>query len=498
MKRNISIILLLAGWVLSLQAQTAVDLLQSAVKQQLQQWTVKGEFEKTSAYKARIQEKGEREFRKLCEVCFPKPTFAVTPVRYDADEEEYELQMRYTLQYPGKRFADQIKMTVPIDVDAARYLSQHASEIPVADCVWGLYNGVLAPQSFQMTINGVTYKAVSPATDLELTAASMVPDVADMQDVRYNMSESRRNHIERKGVLIEKVEALNDSIRRRETEKVQALKASPYFKQLPEHKKRDFTPVYEPKHFELTDDVADILRTYHMLRADDGGTSVEALIAPVKTYLRKTDIEKYTEAFLEAEPDSAVLIRTEWDEYSCHAEYAKIHQFVLAYQNGKLDKNKRDCREHLWTEYKRYYESKEAFNFDFNKGKGVVEERKRVFELFEVEKLKMQKYLNTDVANLADNIPIVGAFTEATKKVSTLNFQGADNSHNAYVQKIAAIFHEFDAYPEFQEQAAQVILEACDKVNKEYEKNAQVFESKADFIQAFFSEEYKKILKAKK
>ena len=57
MKRNVSIILLLAGWVLSLQAQTAVDLLQSAVKQQLQQWTVKGEFEKTSAYKARIQER---------------------------------------------------------------------------------------------------------------------------------------------------------------------------------------------------------------------------------------------------------------------------------------------------------------------------------------------------------------------------------------------------------------------------------------------------------
>ena len=111
---------------------------------------------------------------------------------------------------------------------------------------------------------------------------------------------------------------------------------------------------------------------------------------------------------------------------------------------------------------------------------------------------EIKRYLNTNIENPADKIPVAGLFTSATKKVSTLNLQGGNESNNKYVQAIARVYNQLSPYPNFQEKAANIIITESEKTQKEYDKNGSLFSSKAEFVTAYFNSEYKKILKSKK
>lgn len=477
--------------------KTSVGYLEMAIQAKLIQWAVKGEFEKTADYQKRLQEEGNVQFTAACTEFFPKATFNAKPLKYDADKEKYDFDIQYKLQFVGKSFTHNITVAIPIDVDVARYLSQNTPTIPVVDCVWGTYENNITPQSYKITINGKTYTATTKAADLIIKGAEIVPDIAELKSLVYNYTALRRKTIENKAQLLSEIEQYNNQIVEQEAIIQYRIQSSPYYSKLPEYKKQEYIHSSELKHFTMEDDI-NVIEEYYNLITNKEETSDEDPLQPMKEYLKHNDSKKYVEAYFEEQPDSAKFLQQEWLEYQCHYEYQYIHQFVIAYLEGKLDTSKRDCREKAWNKYSKYYDNKDAFDDDFIKGKEEFQNQMLLYAGLEDKIEEIKRYLNTNIENPVDKIPVAGLFTSATKKVSSLNLQGANESNNKYVQVIARVYGQLSSYPNFQEKAANVIISESEKAQKEYDKNGNLFSSKAEFIASYFNADYKKILKSKK
>lgn len=477
--------------------KTSVGYLEMAIQANLMQWAVKGEFEKTTDFQKRLQEEGKTRFATVCKEYFPKATFDVKPLRYDADKEKYDFEIKYTLQFTGKSFTHDVTVAIPIDVDAARYLSQNTPKIPIVDCVWGMNENNITPQSYKITINGKTYTATTKASDLIVKGVEIVPNIVELKSLSYNYSDLRRQRIQNKAQLIVEIEQYNNRMTEQDAITQYKIQSSPYYSKLPEYKKQDFIHSSELKQFTIIDDI-DVIEEYYNQITKKEEISAEVSLQPVKEYLRHNDPKKYVEAYFEEQPDSATFLQQEWIEYQCRYEYQNIDQFVIAYLEGKLDTSKRDCREKAWNKYSKYYDNKDAFDDDFSKGKEEFQNKMLLYAGLEDKIEEIKRYLNTNIENSADKIPVAGLFTSATKKVSTLNLQGGNESNNKYVQAIARVYNQLSPYPNFQEKAANIIITESEKTQKEYDKNGSLFSSKAEFVTAYFNSEYKKILKSKK
>lgn len=478
--------------------KTSVGYLEMAIQADLMQWAVKGEFEKTTDYQKRLQEESNVHFITACNEYFPKASFEVKPLKYDADKEQYDFDIQYTLQFASKSFTHDITVAIPMDVDAALYLSRNTPKIPIVDCVWGTYENNITPQSYKITINEKTYTATTKATDLVIKGAEIVPDITELKSLSYNYSAMLRQYIASKSQLIAEIEQYNNRMAEQDTITQNIIQSSPYYSRLPEYKKKDFIKTFEPKHFTNADDIAVIDEYYTQIHANNGEMSNDDLLQPIKEYLKKYDGQKFVEAYFEEHPDSVQFLQHEWQEYQCNYEYRYIYQFVIAYLDGTLNISIRDCREKAWNEYSNYYDSIEEFEIDFYKGKAALDEHKYLCVQQEKKIENLKSYLYADVKNPAKMIPIVGAFTSATKSISSMNLQGANESSNKYIQAIAQLYDELSAYPKYQDKAADLIISASEKAQKEYEKNGSMFSSKVEFVTAYFNADYKKILKSKK
>lgn len=478
--------------------KTSVGYLEMAIQANLMQWAVKGEFEKTTDYQKRLQEECNIHFTTACNEYFPKASFDVKPLKYDADKEQYDFDIKYTLQFTGKSFTHDITVAIPIDVDAARYLSQNTPKIPIVDCVWGTYENNITPLSYKITINKKTYTATTKATDLVIKGAEIVPDITELKSLSYNYSAMRRQYIESKSQLLAEIEQYNNRMAEQDAITQNKIQSSPYYSRVPEYKKKDFLQSFEPKQFTNADDITEIEEYYNQIHTNNTETSNSDPLQPIRAYLKESDRQKFVEAYFEEHPDSVQFLQQEWQEYQCYYEYQYIYQFVIAYLDGKLNSSNRDCREKAWNKYSKYYDSREEFEADFLKGKQALEEHRYLCERLDKKVEDIKRYLNADVANPANKIPLAGAFTPATKSVSSMNLQGANESSNKYIQAIAQIYNELAAYAKYQEKAASLIVSESEKAQKEYEKNGSVFSSKAEFVTAYFDSDYKKILKSKK
>lgn len=478
--------------------KTSVGYLEMAIQANLMQWAVKGEFEKTTDYQKRLQEECNIHFTTACNEYFPKASFDVKPLKYDADKEQYDFDIKYTLQFTGKSFTHDITVAIPIDVDAARYLSQNTPKIPIVDCVWGTYENNITPLSYKITINKKTYTATTKATDLVIKGAEIVPDITELKSLSYNYSAMRRQYIESKSQLLAEIEQYNNRMAEQDAITQNKIQSSPYYSRVPEYKKKDFLQSFEPKQFTNADDITEIEEYYNQIHTNNTETSNSDPLQPIRAYLKESDRQKFVEAYFEEHPDSVQFLQQEWQEYQCYYEYQYIYQFVIAYLDGKLNSSNRDCREKAWNKYSKYYDSREEFEADFLKGKQALEEHRYLCERLDKKVEDIKRYLNADVANPANKIPLAGAFTPATKSVSSMNLQGANDSSNKYIQAIAQIYNELAAYAKYQEKAASLIVSESEKAQKEYEKNGSVFSSKAEFVTAYFDSDYKKILKSKK
>lgn len=483
---------------LKARQKTSAGYLEMAIQATLMQWAAKGEFEKTADYQKRLKEEGETQFSKVCNEYFPKATFNVKPLKYDADKELYDFEIKYTLQFATNSFTHNVIVAIPLDVDAARFLSQNTPTIPIIDCVWGVYESNITPQSYKITINDKTYEASTKATDLLIKGAEILPDFAELNSLSYNYSMVCRQHIDNKEHFLAEIEKYNKRIAELDAINQKTIQLSPYYSRVPESKRKDFLLSFVPKQFKNADDIAVIEDYYNQIQANIGEVSNSDPLQPIKEYLKKSDRKKFVEAYFEEHPDSAQILQKEWVEYQCHYEYQYIYQFVVAYLDGKLNTSRRDCRESAWNNYGQYYETKEEFENDFLKGETALKEHKYLCEKLEAQVANISRCLNMSIDNSADPLSITSAFTPANKRISSLNLQGANESNNKYIQLIANIYSQLAPYPKYQAKAADLIVSTAEKVQKEYDKNGTTFSSKTEFVTAYFTPDYKRVLKSKK
>lgn len=458
----------------------------------------KGEFEKTDDYKRRWKEKGNSKFISACNYYFPNATFDVVPLKYDADEELYDFQIKYKLSYADKTFTHDIMAAIPIEIEVARSLSQSKPSLSIIDCIWGVLNNKIAPQSCKIIINGKLYDVTTSATDLILKGEEIVPDIDELKSSSYNYSAQLRQRVENKMQLIGEIEQYNIKKEEDDTPVKSTIFSSPYYKKLPEYKKQEIIAFFNTTYFTYENDISVIEEYYHNRIHTSDSINSNNLLPTIKQYLKSNDKIKFAEAFFEESPDSMSVIRQEWLEYQCDYVYSDFYNFVVDYCDRKLNSAKRDCREIAWNKYSQYYNNMDEFNLDFNKGNYALKEREILCKRLAKNVEKIKELLNKDVENPVDKIPIAGLFTSETKKVSGMDLQGAFGNDNEYIKRIAKLYKELSVYSVCQEKAADIILLESDKAQKEYVKHGYKFASKAEFITAYFDPEYKKILKSRK
>jgi hypothetical protein len=195
-------------------------------------------------------------------------------------------------------------------------------------------------------------------------------------------------------------------------------------------------------------------------------------VAMVKRHLRTTRPDDFVAAYFQEYPAEKEHLGGEYKEYRCH--YPTLTDFVIQYEQGRLQLSERNCRETRWAECADYYASRELFDIDFNQGDSIINEyRSRIDQAW----------------STIQNFP---------EKVLKKNLQGASEESKEDVVSLLQLYHQLDPSPHFQLMAVDFLLSNNKKMGKEYEKNGAYFSSKIDFIAAYFSADYKQILKSKK
>lgn len=459
--------------------KTSVGYLELAIQTNLIPWATKGEFEKTTDYQKRLQEEGNTRFITACNEYFPEATFDVRPLKYDADKEQYDFEIKYNLQFIDKSFSHEIMVTIPMNVDAARRFSQFTPKILVTECVWGTFENNITPQSYKIAIDKTTFAATTKASNLIINGSEILPSIPEFKSLIYNYSDSARLHIEKevqyKAHLLSEIDQYNRDLMNQEANFQKLIQSSPYFALVPDPLKDEFLHPIKIERFSEDDDISTIEEYYNQIQKKKAEASVCDPLLPVKQYLIRNNKEKYVEVFFKENPDSAQFLQQEWLEYKCHSEYEYIHMFVVAYMEGRLESSKRDCRQQAWYNYGDSYGwNRSEFDADFDKGEDVIQKHVQLCHELELK------------------------ITAIRELISSMNLQGANESKDKNTQEVIQIYNELAAYPKYQEKVANVITTTNVKARKEFEKNGALFSSKIEFITAYFKSDYKMILKSKK
>lgn len=471
--------------------------LEIAIQTKLKQWATKGEFEKTEDYQKRLQEEGNAQFRAVCVETFPQATFNVKPLKYDADKEIYDFQIKYTLQFANKSYTHEISAAIPVDVAAARILSENTPKISIIDCVWGEYEQNITPQSYRIVINENTYNATVKVADLIVKGLEIVPDLKEFRSLSYNYTTQQKEDVAqqlierqkleaRKDTMLQEIDILNQRAKNQEVEINKQITNSPFYSILDEALQKHFLVSFETQQFTKMDDIQIVEKYYNKMRSYNDNFFNERNSdpnKPVKMYLMQKQPYEYVQIYFESYPDSAQFLQKEWQEYKCNDPYHQLDNFVIAFQQNKLNPSLRNCREKIWKEYGKYYNSREEFDFDYEEDEKALQKRKVEYEKLENQVFIMQKYFGVSVGN---------------QKISSISLMGANTHSNSYVHDLVQIFNNLSKFPKLQEDAAEVIISNNEKAQKEYNKNGQLFGSKAEFITTYFSTDYKAILKSKK
>jgi hypothetical protein len=132
-------------------------------------------------------------------------------------------------------------------------------------------------------------------------------------------------------------------------------------------------------------------------------------------------------------------------------------------------------REIWWNDYKDYYNSEDEFLADYNIGVSTVDMRKS----------KVLYAWNS----------LVKALIEVGDKA---NLQGARESSKPDILAVVQSYNNLTLSIVYLQKAADFLISSNKKMGKEYEKHGEYFSSKTDFMSAYFSKDYKQILKSKK
>ena len=353
------------------------------------------------------------------------------------------------------------------------------------------------------------------------------------------------NSVESSILLSSELDAANQHLSQIVQQHNEVINRSPYTQYLNESERNRFVPTYTPVQipdaydYDQAKAFCDSLqRVADSLSQQDPMTTVTS----IKDYLRTTRPDDYVAAYLKENPTAKAHLESEHKEYRCH--YASFTDFVIQYEQGRLQPSERNCRELQWQEYKPYYNNKKAFDADYDRGDEHLEAHKRHYELkwaeykqyyssreaFDADyhlgdaTLEIHKKREIKWAECADYYEarfifdfdydkgetVVDAhrrrIDEAWSSLQQLPEEllvkkkliGASESKKEDILNLFSLYRQLKPSPHFQSLAADFLISRNKKMSKEYEKNGAYFSSKIAFLTAYFSGDYKHIIKSLK
>lgn len=193
--------------------------------------------------------------------------------------------------------------------------------------------------------------------------------------------------------------------------------------------------------------------------------------------LKKTDVDKYIEAYVVAHPEKKDGIEDIRLAYRCH-DKAAVNQAVLASIDNKSFALE-SCRDVLYDKYSNLFTDKAEFEKRYNEGY-ITDENSEEFALRK------------------EAIERLNQFEEYQRLNSKLNLKGQSGKRAS--SKQSYILGELSYFKRnfFYEKALDMVFDYNRKLNKEYAKNGQYFASKQNFFDSYVSTIYKLSLKANK
>lgn len=255
--------------------------------------------------------------------------------------------------------------------------------------------------------------------------------------------------------------------------------------------------------------------------------------------VRKVNPDSYVLGYISEHPSLRDSLKIEYLNYQCRYSYT---DFILEYIAGTLDKSKGSCRDEAWHKYCNYYNSRDAFEKDYSNGvdienrfiawtkygscyksrrdfeadfaKGVdMEGRFTAWSIYRVYYKSIDDFiedytLGVNMESLCNDIRNIQKELNSTYKmpngveeipVNSLKLNKSDNPYAPEpVKNIVRNYYKLQYYPSFQEKAAEIIIKKNYYVKKEYDKTGKYFSSKRQFVTAYFSTNYKNLLREAK
>lgn len=457
-------------------AATSVGRLSLLVEDSINNWSQKGEFEKTEDWKTRLESKSETCFSIYCRELFPDCSFDISPLKYDADNEMYLFKVIYRLKFPDKTVSEEMNVSVPMKVADARNLD---NKITVTDVVWGSTNNSIQPKAFKLKVNNNLFSVTTQVDDLVIDANQLSIKNDYVKTVIYNYTQKGLNRIQNRDVIRNCAIGYNRRLKNDADSLNRIINSYLYAYQASRNEiSADTIPIKEYDNVEM-EIKSEYLKLY-------GGmvSRKDNVLQNMKKDLRRYNSDKYVETYLVEDPTRREQINVTYLE--CWCDYKSFRNFVLAYEEGKISKSDCNCRENYWREYKSLFDNREEFDKTYNLGEDKMLKELKLRQEMEEKLIQYKMILGIEIQN---------GFT--LNAVGKQDMQNAANNRNPYIQtvyKYLQIFKDCSVY----HRAIEALFEMNDKMSKEYEKQSKYYDSREVFVDEYMNDGYKTKLKERK
>ncbi len=448
-------------------AETSVGRLKLLIADSLDMWATKEEFEKTDEWKSRMEQESKTRFLRYCKKLFPSYSFTVSPLKYDADKEEYLFNIKYELDFYNKTIKEELNTTIPVNVSDAKGLND--KKINATDVVWGVVNDKIYPKAFNIIINDNKYPVTTQAKDLTIDARQLPIQNEYIGPASYNYTQMAIKRIQNQAIIQQAIIGYNTKLQ---------LDADSL-----NHLITTYAYAYQPHKYQIAvetiplkeyDDVEkEIMIEYENSLSNMAAKKDEAL-QKMKEDFRRYDSDKYVKVYLAENSLNADYINAAYVECRCNYSFTK---FVIAYEDGNGNIPNCNCRESFWSRYKDVFASREEFDQAYNLSNGEWES-------------ELRSHLNRK-----SKFDDISYYIDA---VRMSNLQSAANSSNSYIKKVYQYLQETKGDNLYYPKAIDKLFRSNTAMHDEYEKQSKYYESRKDFVEDYLSAKYKNNLKERK
>jgi hypothetical protein len=464
--------------------------LESNVKTAFEEWSIKGEFEKQSDYEERLKNQSQDGFTKIC---IEKTHKIISGLRitkmdlqpYNTDDEYFIVNFKLD-NYSIIRPEWQNKISIPI-ADAESFKNNwNGFKSEINDKNWCFVENTLCPTFITLYRKvGNDRKAEKIAEKYELpvivTNQSEITISFDKLGVYnpylkgfvFNYSDAKAKQFIADSIA-KREKLIRDSIiTRKYSQKLDSVyqKYNNQFHANPYNIEKENLPEYEKfkvggdNEINYKDAVNKIILSFN-----------EANVS-IPQKLKSYNPKEYIRIYQEQNPETKAAWKQKYLE--CKCSFSSYEEFCITLlRYGTLSNSECHCRSTLYLRNKSYFTDKAEFDSYYDKGGNAVQLEiiKRQFNAMKIEK--------ADLQNAKANSPQSPA-------------QMRSNSGNAFAFSIITTIETNKSQPYFSE-IIDYVIEKNVKLNKEWTKNGQFFESKTALYNAYISENYKQILKENK